>query len=351
MKIDVFISYHSETSQALAGKIANRLESMGYNCWFSGKNLGGGDYASGIMDALNECRVFLLILNKAASESAHVLNELEIATNRLNHKEELTIIPFRVTDEEIGPAAQYYISRHHWVDATNPPMDRHITELVNQVAALLHTPEDLAEMERAKKAERRQIFLKTLFCAAMAAALGFGYWTLMKTGETQHLYYLMHILLVSAPMLQLLFEKHRQADRRAADLAQYLLIAAAVIFFVDVFDLRSLKSLGEVERIYDMVVSLERSDFTENVIFYGGAYILLLFYPWHRELMKTGKWKFLWTLVCLLTAVWTMAVCILQAKTVGQGNVIAAGICLWGVIAGGYIIFHGILEHRKMRNK
>lgn len=350
----MFISYHSVSSEALAGTIKNKLESMGYSCWYSGKDMGGGDYASGIMEALTQCRVFLLLLNKASSESAHVLNELEVVTNRLARKEEVTIIPFLVADEEISPAAQYYIGRHHWINATNPPMDKHITELANQITALLYTKEDIADMERAQKAERRTVFAKTVFCLLAAAALVFGYRSMPADYGTKSLYYLIHVLLVSVPLMQLLFENHGQAAKRGADIAVYLTIAAVLVFMVDFFNLRSWSALAKVEQMYKVVTAIKLSDFTREVIFHGGAYFLLVFYPWHRELMRSGKWKFLWTLICLLTAVWTMVISAIYALTAyqnTQGSLAATGLCLWGVATGGYIIFHWIIQRRSMRNQ
>lgn len=137
MNIDVFISHHTGSSHHIVEAISNKLESVGIRCWQSGKNLHGGDYASGIMEAIESCKVFLLVLNRPASESAHVLNELEIATDRLSHKQDITILPFHIADTEISSAAKYYIKRHHWIDAMDPPMWQHVDELAEQVMILL----------------------------------------------------------------------------------------------------------------------------------------------------------------------------------------------------------------------
>ena len=131
MQVDVFISHHVATCGHIAEAIANKLESMGIRCWYCGRDIQGGDYATEIMMALNSCKVFLLILNRAASESQHVLNELDAATVRLTKSEPITIMPFVVAGEEITLAAQYYLRRHHWIDAINPPMYVRIEELAN----------------------------------------------------------------------------------------------------------------------------------------------------------------------------------------------------------------------------
>ena len=352
MKVDVFISYHSASSQEIAGAIKNRLESNGYSCWYSGKDMGGGDYASGIMQALTQCRVFLLILNQASSESAHVLNELEIVTNRMAKKEDVTIIPFKVAREDISPAAQYYINRHHWIDATKSTLDKHISELVEQLGEILDTEEDKREKEAAKKKERRIFWAKLLFCLVAAAGLVYGFRMLPADYEAEKMYYLIHLLLVSAPMLMLLFEKYERASRYSGDFAGYMIVASVVIFIAIYFNLRSWEAVMDAERILKVIKGISASDFTQEVIFYGGAYALLVFYPWHSLLMKTGGIKILWFLVCLLTGVWTAVISVLNARSAMavEGNWAGVALCLWGVLAGVYIVYHNIAERRAMRN-
>ena len=137
MDIDVFISHHTDSSLNIVKAITNRLESMGVRCWYSGRDIHGGAYAGSIMEALTGCSIFLLVLNRPASESAHVLNELEIATLRLSKKENVTIVPFHIADKEISENARYYIQRHHWIDAMDPPMYQRIEELANHLTHLL----------------------------------------------------------------------------------------------------------------------------------------------------------------------------------------------------------------------
>lgn len=137
MNVDVFISHHTDSSRHIVEAISNKLESMEIRCWHSCRDIAGGDYASSIMQALESCKIFLLVLNRPASESAHVLNELEIATGRLSRKENVSIVPFHVADEDIAPAARYYIQRHHWIDAVSPPMYKRIEELADHLSKLL----------------------------------------------------------------------------------------------------------------------------------------------------------------------------------------------------------------------
>lgn len=136
MNIDVFISHHTKSSLHIVEGIVNKLEAVGIRCWYAPRDTEGA-YASSIAKALNSCSVFLLILNRAASESFHVLNEIDMAAKRLTRNEDVKIIPFHVADDEIGADAQYYLGRIHWIDAMTPPMYQRIDELVEHISRLL----------------------------------------------------------------------------------------------------------------------------------------------------------------------------------------------------------------------
>ena len=136
MDIDVFVSHHTETSLHIVEGIVNKLESIGIRCWYAPRDT-EDTYASSIAKALNSCSVFLLILNRPASESFHVLNEIDMVTKRLTRNEDVKILPFHVADDEITDDAQYYLGRIHWIDAMTPPMYQRIDELVERIAKLL----------------------------------------------------------------------------------------------------------------------------------------------------------------------------------------------------------------------
>jgi len=137
MNVDVFVSHHTSSSLHIVEGIVNKLESMGVRCWYAPRDT-EGDYATSIAAAINHCKIFLLVLNRSASESFHVLNELDMVCNRLIKTADVKILPFHVADEEIGDAARYYIGRMHWIDAMTPPMYQRVNELVNHICKLLN---------------------------------------------------------------------------------------------------------------------------------------------------------------------------------------------------------------------
>ena len=132
MDIDVFVSHHTSSSLHIVEAIVNKLEANGVRCWYAPRDT-EGSYAGSIVRAINACSVFLLILNRPASESVHVLNEIDMATKRLTKKEKISLIPFHVADDEIAEDAQYYLGRLHWIDAMTPPMYQRVEELTAMV--------------------------------------------------------------------------------------------------------------------------------------------------------------------------------------------------------------------------
>lgn len=136
MDVDVFVSYHTESSLHIVEAVVNRLEANGVRCWYASRdNLGA--YAGSIAQAIHDCAVFLLILNRPASQSVHVLNEIDLVTKRLDRREPVTLLPFHVADDEITADAQYYLGRLHWIDAMTPPMYRRVEELTDKILQIL----------------------------------------------------------------------------------------------------------------------------------------------------------------------------------------------------------------------
>ena len=154
--IDVFISHHTNSSIHIVEGIVNKLETNGIKCWYAPRDT-AGDYAGSIADAIEECRVFLLVLNKAASESPHVLNELNLVTERLSAGEEVDIIPFHTADTDISNKARYYIGRMHWLDAMTPTIYDRIDELVEKVALTLNKKVDLTRSSKKVSVEHKII--------------------------------------------------------------------------------------------------------------------------------------------------------------------------------------------------
>ena len=76
---DVFISY-SKYDKHTADAICSALESNLIRCWISPRDVDAGrKWGSAIIDAIEDCKVMVLIFSSNANVSEHVLREVERA--------------------------------------------------------------------------------------------------------------------------------------------------------------------------------------------------------------------------------------------------------------------------------
>lgn len=94
--VDVFISHHTSSCLPVTQAICNHLENSGIRCWYAPRDTEGA-YAACITSAIERCRVFVLVLNRQSSASQDVLNEINLAVERIRKGESLAIIPFQIS--------------------------------------------------------------------------------------------------------------------------------------------------------------------------------------------------------------------------------------------------------------
>lgn len=148
--MDVFISYEHE-SKSIADNICSVLEGRGVRCWYAPRDV-YGDYATSIVEAIEKCKVFVLILNHNSSESPHVLNEVEMAYKRILNGE-IAIIPFKVDEGVLSKAMEYYVKRLHWIDAVSESLEMSINHLYGQLVPIL----GLEKLEQESSHERVEV--------------------------------------------------------------------------------------------------------------------------------------------------------------------------------------------------
>ena len=69
MKHTAFIS-HSAKDEAIADKVCDFLEAGGISCWIAPRDvIPGKNYGLAIVDAIDECAVFVLILTRESNKS------------------------------------------------------------------------------------------------------------------------------------------------------------------------------------------------------------------------------------------------------------------------------------------
>ena len=128
----VFLSY-SSSDKNVADNLCAKLEGKGMRVWYAPRDVATSDYASSIVSAIERCTHFVVILSRNSLRSEHVLNEIDLAFQRLGKG--ATFAPLKIDEEELGPAFRYYLSRQHWMDAHVPPLERRLDEFVERLTS------------------------------------------------------------------------------------------------------------------------------------------------------------------------------------------------------------------------
>jgi len=141
MAHDVFVSYSSK-DKAIADAACAKLESQKVRCWIAPRDVPAGQsWAGAIVNASRTSRVVVLVLSSDSNKSTQVVREVEQAVENA-----IPILPFRIENIEPSDEMRYFIKSIHWLDAMNPPMERHLEKLANSVQALLAVGEEPAQI-------------------------------------------------------------------------------------------------------------------------------------------------------------------------------------------------------------
>ena len=110
--MDLFISYSSKDKN-VADAVCHVMEENSITCWVSPRDVQPGiSYAKQIIQAIKDCKVFVLIFSKESNISEHVGNEVDCA-----FRSKKPIIPFVIENTDINEELDYYLSRKHWLVA------------------------------------------------------------------------------------------------------------------------------------------------------------------------------------------------------------------------------------------
>ena len=132
MAHDVFIS-HSAKDKVTADAVCAMLESEGMRCWIAPRDvLPSMEWGEAIIDAIEECRIMVLVFTANANASPQIRREIERAVNR-----GVAILPVRMEDVLPGKGLEYFIGNVHWLDALNPPLEAHLKSLAGTIKILL----------------------------------------------------------------------------------------------------------------------------------------------------------------------------------------------------------------------
>ena len=140
MAIDVFVSYHTATSLDTAKAVVQKLESQGLRCWYQDRD-SHGKFGGVIKRAIEECGAFVVILNGQSARSRHVLNEVALAFDR----EEVELLPLRMTSDPLGDDMEYYLHRIHQIDGHSRSRDAALEDLCSRTLRALNKPANPVE--------------------------------------------------------------------------------------------------------------------------------------------------------------------------------------------------------------
>jgi TolB-like protein/Tfp pilus assembly protein PilF len=176
----VFISYASHDA-AVAQRACSALEAAGFLCWIAPRNvLPGTLYADGIVGAINDAPILVLILSDKSVASAHVGKEIERASSKRH-----PIIVLRTDAAPLTRAFEYFLSESQWIEVSAGGSDSAIEQLVSAVGQHLVTEAvatnrpPLPTTNLSKTATPRR---RWLIAGAVVLALAAAYFLVDKIG-------------------------------------------------------------------------------------------------------------------------------------------------------------------------
>ena len=132
MAHDVFISY-SAKNKTTGDAVCAMLESNGIRCWIAPRDVvPSRECSECIIDAIEECRIMVLVFTANANASPQIRREIERAVNH-----GVAILPLRVEDVLPGKSLEYFIGNVHWLDALTPPFEAHLKNLAGTIKIVL----------------------------------------------------------------------------------------------------------------------------------------------------------------------------------------------------------------------
>jgi TolB-like protein/thioredoxin-like negative regulator of GroEL len=166
----VFISYASHDA-AVAQKVCSALEAAGFPCWIAPRNVVPGSmYADGIVHAIDESSILVLILSKQAIASAHVGREIERAVSKRH-----PVVALRIDAAPLTAAFEYFLNQSQWIEGGGS--DAAIAQLVSAVgqhlapgaASSLTSANQATAVHRKEAASRRTWVIAAVVVAALLA--------------------------------------------------------------------------------------------------------------------------------------------------------------------------------------
>src|SRR3984893_16497933 len=188
---DVFISYASQDA-AVANAIVESLERHGIRCWIAPRDVTPGAlYADGIIRAINDAKVLVLILSAISVASKHVGKEVERASSKGR-----PIITLKVDAAPVTTALEYFLRQSQWFDVPALGLQAALAKLVQAVGQPLAASSGvnpvlgtglaasgIPRINRPVGVRRVALVGSVIVALGVAVTLGFHFWA-TKHGDT-----------------------------------------------------------------------------------------------------------------------------------------------------------------------
>ncbi|MBW2738969.1 MAG: toll/interleukin-1 receptor domain-containing protein [Deltaproteobacteria bacterium] len=132
-KHDVFISYSSD-DKTVADATCAYLESNGIRCWIASRDIiPGMNYQEGIINAINETHIMVLVFSSKSDKSPYIIREITEAVDNGT-----IVIPFRIENVLPSKSMKFLLNVPHWLDAMTPPLEQHLEKLAETILQFLN---------------------------------------------------------------------------------------------------------------------------------------------------------------------------------------------------------------------
>ncbi len=152
-KYDIFIS-HSTKDEKTIEDLCHYLEKRNLHCFVAYRDVPKGkDWGEYIVNAIEDCKVFVYVHTQASNKSKETTRELNLA-----FEAECLVIPFRIENIEYIKAKKYRLTNINWLDAFPSNPEDYFGELFEKIKPYFHDriqEGDEIEPQRRKTALKR----------------------------------------------------------------------------------------------------------------------------------------------------------------------------------------------------
>ncbi len=140
MSYDVFLSY-SRQDEKFVVTLRDLLEKNGVRCWRDKDNIGLGNWAEKIVDAIDNVPIVILVFSSNSQNSENVLKELTLSAQN-----KCLLIPVRIEDIAPERAFKYHLATPNVIDILDSQVDH-----LNSVAERIKEQVDLFSQREKKE--------------------------------------------------------------------------------------------------------------------------------------------------------------------------------------------------------